>query len=179
MRTFALLAPFGFAAAAVLALTAISPVAEAHRPPVQRQHEVARTTGDIVAVARGAGQFTTLLAAAEAAGLLETLQGPGPLTVFAPTDAAFNALPHGTVQSLLRPENRERLRALISYHVTSGRITAADLAGRTAAPVSANGAILAIDGRNGVRVNNATVIAADVAASNGVIHVIDAVLMPF
>lgn len=139
----------------------------------------AQERGDIVAVAQSAGQFNTLLAAATAAGLVDALRGDGPLTVFAPTDAAFAALPHGTVDRLLRPENRDELRALLTYHVVAGRVTSDQLAGRTAAPVTLNGAILAVDGRQGVKVNDATVIAADVAADNGVIHVIDAVLMPF
>ena len=139
----------------------------------------AQTRGDIVDVARSAGQFNTLLAAAQAAGLVEALRGEGPLTVFAPTDAAFAALPHGTIERLLRPESREELRALLAYHVVAGRVASDQLAGRTLAPVTLNGAILAIDGRQGVTVNEATVIAADVAADNGVIHVIDAVLAPF
>jgi uncharacterized surface protein with fasciclin (FAS1) repeats len=134
--------------------------------------------GDIVDVATAAGSFQTLLAAATAAGLVDTLKSPGPFTVFAPTNAAFAALPAGTVESLLRPENREQLRAILLYHVVPGRIAAADLAGKTAAPVTAQGAILAVDGRTGVQVNDARVITADVAASNGVIHVIDRVLMP-
>jgi uncharacterized surface protein with fasciclin (FAS1) repeats len=142
--------------------------------PVQTQ-----TRGDIVDVASQAGAFNTLLAAAQAAGLVDTLRSDGPFTVFAPTDAAFAALPHGTVERLLRPENRPALQALLTYHVVPGRITSDQLAGRTAAPATVNGAILAIDGRDGVQVNNANVITADVAASNGVIHVIDTVLMPF
>lgn len=153
-----------------------APVAHAHP-----RAEATRTApaGDIVDVAQGAGQFQTLLAAAQAAGLVDTLRSAGPFTVFAPTDEAFAALPDGTVQSLLRPENRHQLRAILTYHVVPGRVRAADLAGRTAAPVTANGQVLAIDGRDGVKVNGARVVAADVDASNGVIHVIDRVLMPF
>ncbi|MFZ4120056.1 MAG: fasciclin domain-containing protein [Caulobacterales bacterium] len=165
-------------AALALPLTAVT-TAQAHRPNPHAQQQRAAQTGDIVSVAQGAGQFNTLLAAATAAGLVDTLRSPGPFTVFAPTDAAFAALPRGTVENLLRPENREQLRALLTYHVVPGRVTAADLAGRTSAPVTVNGAILAIDGRDGVSVNNANVISADVAARNGVIHVIDKVLMPF
>lgn len=136
------------------------------------------TQGDIVDVAAAAGSFQTLLAAATAAGLVDTLKSAGPFTVFAPTDAAFAALPAGTVDTLLRPENREQLRSILLYHVVPGRIAAADLAGKTAAPITAQGAILAVDGRNGVQVNDARVVTADVGASNGVIHVIDRVLMP-
>lgn len=171
------------ALAATLALSAAPAAAQCHNPPARTQptahHQPARPAGDIVDVAQAAGTFNTLLAAAQAAGLVDVLRSDGPFTVFAPTDAAFAALPHGTVERLLRPENREALRSVITYHVIAGRVSAADLAGRTAAPATVNGAILAIDGRNGVRVNNATVITADVAASNGVIHVINSVLMPF
>lgn len=175
------------AAGALAALTlsaapaaAECPSAGARATPISHPAPArAQTQGDIVDVARSAGQFNTLLAAAQAAGLVDALRGDGPLTVFAPTDAAFAALPHGTVDRLLRPENREELRALLAYHVVAGRVTSDQLAGRTVAPVTLNGAILAVDGRQGVKVNDATVIAADVAAENGVIHVIDQVLMPF
>jgi uncharacterized surface protein with fasciclin (FAS1) repeats len=137
-----------------------------------------RATGDIVDVAAGAGQFRTLLAAAAAAGLVDALKGPGPITVFAPTDAAFAALPKGTVESLLKPENRAQLRQILTYHVVSGRILASDLAGKTAQPTTLAGQTLNVDGRQGVSINNARVITADVLASNGVIHVIDRVLLP-
>jgi uncharacterized surface protein with fasciclin (FAS1) repeats len=136
------------------------------------------SSGTIVDVAVGAGQFGTLVAAVQAAGLVPTLSGPGPFTVFAPTDAAFAKLPAGTVDTLLRPENRAQLTAILTYHVVPGRVLAADLAGRTAAPATVQGATVAVDGRMGVKVNNATVTTADVMASNGVIHVIDTVLMP-
>jgi len=180
-KTITLLA----AAAAALSFAATPAAAQCEnsRARVQQTshhtHHQAQTRGDIVDVAAEAGAFTTLLAAAEAAGLVDVLRSDGPFTVFAPTDAAFAALPHGTVERLLRPENRPALQALLTYHVVPGRITSDQLAGRTAAPATVNGAILAIDGRNGVQVNNATVITADVVASNGVIHVIDTVLMPF
>jgi uncharacterized surface protein with fasciclin (FAS1) repeats len=134
--------------------------------------------GDIVDVAAGAGQFRTLLAAAAAAGLVDSLKGPGPLTVFAPTDAAFAALPKGTVESLLKPENRAQLRQILTYHVVSGRILAGDLAGKTAMPKTLAGQTLDVDGRQGVSVNNARVTQADVLANNGVVHVIDRVLLP-
>ncbi|MEM6648326.1 MAG: fasciclin domain-containing protein [Bacteroidota bacterium] len=128
---------------------------------------------DIVEVAQDAGQFQTLLAAAEAAGLVATLKGDGPLTVFAPTDKAFERLPAGTVQRLLRPENRSELRALLTYHVVPGRIRARDLLQQNSARTVNGGRV-----PFGLRINGANVIQADVRASNGIIHVIDAVLMP-
>ena len=134
--------------------------------------------GDIVAVASGAGQFKTLLAAATAAGLVPTLQSAGPFTVFAPTDAAFAALPAGTVDTLLKPENKKQLASVLTYHVVAGKTRSTALAGKQLSVTTVQGASLAIDGRNGVTVGGAKVIAADVAASNGVIHVIDKVLLP-
>lgn len=133
---------------------------------------------DIVDVAQSAGQFDTLVAAVSAADLVDTLSGPGPFTVFAPTDAAFAALPAGTLDTLLQPENKDQLTSILTYHVVSGRITAADLAGKRLRVKTVNGDTLHIDGRNGVRVNQSNVVTADVAASNGVIHVIDRVLLP-
>jgi len=137
-------------------------------------------TGDIVDVAAGAGSFNTLVAAAKAADLVDALKGDGPLTVFAPTDDAFAALPEGTVDTLLLPENKEKLRAVLLYHVVSGKIMAKDLKGKTDAE-SLEGATLEIKGGwsgKNIAVNSANVVGADVAASNGVIHVIDAVLLP-
>jgi uncharacterized surface protein with fasciclin (FAS1) repeats len=136
----------------------------------------AQAAGDIVEVAQANGSFQTLLAAAGAAGLVETLKGPGPFTVFAPTDAAFRKLPAGAVDALLA--NPERLRAVLLYHVVPGRVTAARVTGLTSAN-TVNGAAVRVRARNGtVMIDNATVTQADVAASNGVIHVIDTVLMP-
>ena len=113
-----------------------------------------------------------------AAGQVETLRGPGPFTVFAPTDEAFAALPDGTVESLLQPENRDQLVAILTYHVVSGDVRAADVMNMSEA-TTVQGATLDIDASDGsVRVGEATVVQADVAASNGVIHVIDRVLMP-
>jgi len=132
----------------------------------------------IVDVAASNGSFTTLVAAVQAAGLVETLSGPGPFTVFAPTDAAFAALPAGTVESLLLPENKDQLIAILTYHVVPGQIMAADVVGANVRVATVNGAMIHVDGRNGVRINNANVTAADVMASNGVIHVIDTVLLP-
>lgn len=135
--------------------------------------------GDIVDVASGAGSFSTLVAAVDAAGLVDTLKGPGPFTVFAPTDEAFAALPAGTVDNLLLPENRDQLVSILTYHVVPGRIAAADLPGNTRVNVATvQGGNLVVDTRDGVTVNGADVITADVAATNGVIHVIDQVLLP-
>jgi uncharacterized surface protein with fasciclin (FAS1) repeats len=135
-------------------------------------------TVDIVATAQAAGSFNTLLAAAEAAGLVEALQGEGPLTVFAPTDAAFAALPAGTVETLLLPENKDQLAAILKLHVIAGqKVKSTDLAGKTITAETLNGQI-SIDGTDGVMVNDANVIQADVKASNGIIHVIDKVLLP-
>ncbi len=170
------------AALSLAALLAAAPIASADcvktavRP--MAHHAQAQTQGDIVDVAVGAGQFGTLVAAVQAAGLVDTLKGPGPFTVFAPTDAAFAALPAGTVERLLRPENRAELTRILTYHVVPGRVTAADLSGRTATPTSVEGRRLQVDGRQGVTVNGARVVTADVGASNGVIHVIDRVLIP-
>jgi uncharacterized surface protein with fasciclin (FAS1) repeats len=135
------------------------------------------TTSDIVDTAVAAGSFSTLAAALQAAGLVDTLKGEGPFTVFAPTDEAFAALPEGTVENLLRPENRDQLVAVLTYHVVSGDVRAADVAGLTEA-TTVQGGTLAIDTSNGVRINDATVTQADVVCSNGVIHVIDKVLLP-
>jgi uncharacterized surface protein with fasciclin (FAS1) repeats len=133
---------------------------------------------DIVDTAVAAGSFKTLAAALQAAGLIETLKGSGPFTVFAPTDEAFAKLPAGTVENLLKPENKEKLRAILLYHVVPGDVTAKDVVKLTSAK-TANGQSLSIkvvDGK--VHVNNATVIKADIETSNGVIHVIDTVLLP-
>ena len=134
--------------------------------------------GDIVDVAQGNGSFTTLVAALSAAGLVDTLKGPGPFTVFAPTDAAFAALPAGTVDSLLLPENKDKLVSILTYHVVAGNYPANSLAGTRGALTSVQGGGLHVNGTNGVRVENANVVIPDVAASNGIIHAIDAVMMP-
>ena len=135
-------------------------------------------TKDIVDTAAGAGKFETLIAAAKAAGLVETLKGPGPYTVFAPTDEAFAKLPKGTVEDLLKPENKAKLAAILTYHVLPGKVMAADIAGKKANVKTVQGSELAVDATSGVKVNDATVTTADVAASNGVIHIIDTVVMP-
>ncbi|MEO8035743.1 MAG: fasciclin domain-containing protein [Acidobacteriota bacterium] len=133
---------------------------------------------DIVDTAVAAGSFKTLAAALQAADLVDTLKGKGPFTVFAPTDAAFAKLPPGTVENLLKPENKEKLRAILTYHVVPGSVTAAKVMKlRTAKTV--NGQSLSITaGQSGVTVGNANVVKTDIVASNGVIHVIDTVLLP-
>ena len=133
--------------------------------------------GDIVAVASGAGKFNTLVAAVKAAGLVETLQGKGPFTVFAPTDEAFAKLPAGTVENLLKPENKAKLAGILTYHVVPGKVMAADV--KTMKAKTVNGQELSIKVDAGtVTVDNAKVVKTDVAASNGVIHVIDTVVLP-
>ncbi len=133
---------------------------------------------DIVDVAAGAGSFDTLVAAVQAAGLEETLRGEGPFTVFAPTDEAFAALPEGTVASLLEEENRDQLVAILTYHVVPGAVMSSDIAGQQLEVETVQGSSLSIDAGDRVRVNDAWVIQADVEASNGVIHVINEVLLP-
>ncbi len=133
---------------------------------------------DIVDTAIAAGSFNTLATALQAAGLADTLKGKGPFTVFAPTDDAFSKLPTGTVESLLKPENKDKLRAILLYHVVSGDVTAAQVVKLSSAK-TVNGQDLKISVNNGtVMVNDATIVKADVVASNGVIHVIDTVLLP-
>ncbi len=130
---------------------------------------------DIVDVAEKAGSFKTLLAAVQAAGLEDTLRGEGPFTVFAPTDAAFAKLPDGTVEALLN--DLPRLRSILTYHVVAGDVRAADVVKLDAA-ATVQGGKVDIDASNGVKINDAKVIKADVEAANGVIHVIDTVLIP-
>ena len=132
--------------------------------------------GDIVAVASATEGFSTLVAALTAGGLVETLQGAGPFTVFAPTDAAFEALPAGLLEKLLLPENKAVLVSILTYHVVPGMVMSADIMAGDVATVE--GSNVKLDTAYGVKVNDATVTTADVAASNGVIHVIDAVIVP-
>lgn len=130
---------------------------------------------NIVETAADAGSFTTLVTAIKAAGLVETLSAPGPFTVFAPTDAAFAKLPAGTVESLL--QDKTKLTSILTYHVVPGKVMAKDVAGLTSAK-TVQGGILKIDTTNGVKINDAMVTTADIETSNGVIHVIDSVLLP-
>jgi len=133
---------------------------------------------DVVDTAVEAGSFSTLVAAVKAAGLVDTLKGDGPFTVFAPTDAAFKKLPEGTVADLLKPENKEKLAEILTYHVVPGKVMSSDIAGKTLKVETVEGSNLSIDATDGVKVDNATVVQADVEASNGVIHVIDTVVLP-
>jgi uncharacterized surface protein with fasciclin (FAS1) repeats len=133
---------------------------------------------DIVDTAVAAGSFNTLVAAVQAAGLVETLKGDGPFTVFAPTDDAFAKLPDGTVEMLLMPENKDKLVAVLTYHVVAGKVMSGDIAGKRVAPETLQGRPIAVNATSGVMVNDANVVAVDVEASNGVIHVIDTVLLP-
>lgn len=174
---------FAVAAVAALALTACGSDDEATEDTAAEVTEdtmaeeaMPAEAGDIVAVASGNPDFSTLVAAIQAAGLVETLQGDGPFTVFAPTNAAFDALPEGLLEKLLLPENVGVLTAILTYHVVPGMVMSADV---TAGDVSSvEGSNIAITTDGGVKVNDANVVAVDVAASNGVIHVIDAVIVP-
>ena len=133
---------------------------------------------DIVDTAVAAGTFNTLVAAVTAAGLGATLKGEGPFTVFAPSDDAFAKLPAGTVDDLVKPENKDKLTAILTYHLMAGKVMAADIAGKKLEPATVNGETLHVDATSGVKVNGASVVTADIECTNGVIHVIDAVLMP-
>lgn len=140
-------------------------------------HAAKAETKDIVETAVAAGSFKTLVAAVQAAGLVETLKGPGPFTVFAPTDEAFAKLPQGTVETLLKPENKEKLVAILTYHVIPGKVMAADVKPMNVKTV--NGEEAGITVANGkVMIDKANVVKTDIVTSNGVIHVIDAVIMP-
>lgn len=133
---------------------------------------------NIVETAKGTGQFNTLIAAAKAAGLAPALSGRGPLTVFAPTDAAFARLPKGTVAELLKPKNKSKLASILKYHVVAGEIEAADIKNGRSHVRTIGGKSVTVRKHGGVRVNGANVVKADVKADNGVIHVIDKVLLP-
>ncbi len=151
------------AALAVVVLTASSSVA---------------AEKDIVDTAAGAKQFSTLVAAVKAAGLVETLKGDGPFTVFAPTDAAFKKLPEGTLESLLKPENKAKLTAILTYHVVPGKVMAKDVVKLSEAKTVQGSTVDIKASDAGVKVDNANVVKTDIVCSNGVIHVIDAVILP-
>ena len=136
------------------------------------------TLHDIVDTAVAAGSFTTLVAAVTAAGLVDTLKSAGPFTVFAPSDTAFAALPAGTVEDLVKPENKDKLTAILLLHVLPGKVLAADIAGNVMDTTPAGGATVHVYGTHGVTVDSAKVVTADIACTNGVIHVIDTVLLP-
>ena len=169
---------FAVAIAAALTLAACGSDDEASEDTVAEDTvaEEVVADGDIVAVASGNPDFSTLVAALSAAGLVETLQGEGPFTVFAPTDAAFAALPEGLLEKLLLPEYSAVLTAILSYHVVPGKVMSTDVTAGDVATVE--GSTIAITTDMGVMVNGANVVAVDVAANNGVIHVIDAVIVP-
>ncbi len=133
---------------------------------------------DIVDTAVSAGSFKTLVAAVKAAGLVETLKGDGPFTVFAPTDEAFAKLPAGTVEDLLKPENKDKLVAVLTYHVLPGKVMANDVAGKQMSATTVQGGAIKVNGMNGVRINDSMVTKADIVTDNGVIHVINRVLLP-
>ena len=133
---------------------------------------------NIIDTAVAAGNFKTLAAALQAAGLVDTLKGSGPFTVFAPTDEAFAKLPAGTVEDLLKPQNKAKLVSILTYHVVAGKVMAADVAGKKTMAKSVEGSEIEVNGMDGVMVDGAKVVTADIAADNGVIHVIDAVIMP-
>ena len=156
----------------IATLFLVAPFAPA-TPPVGAAMEK-----DIVDTAVSAGSFNTLVAAVKAAGLVETLKGKGPFTVFAPTDEAFAKLPAGTVENLLKPENRAKLQSILTYHVVPGAYRAADVTQMTSA-TTANGQSLSIGAQAGkVTVDNAHVVKTDILCANGVIHVIDTVVLP-
>ena len=134
---------------------------------------------DIVDTAVAAGSFNTLVAAVQAAGLVDTLKSKGPFTVFAPTDAAFAKIPAGTVENLLKPENKDQLVAVLTYHVISGKVMSADIAGKALNAATVQGQSVAINATgSAVTIDAATVVSVDIEASNGVIHVIDTVILP-
>lgn len=155
--------------AGALLVAAVSSTAVAHNHGSKQ---------DIVDIAASDGQFSTLVTAVKAAGLVDTLKGDGPFTVFAPTNDAFAALPEGTLESLLKPENKDQLVAVLTYHVLGDKVPSSAIAGKALSTATVQGEEVAIDATNGVKVGSANVVKADIMASNGVIHVIDAVILP-
>lgn len=164
------------ASAAAIASMSIFALAVTPAPAFADHHAMAKS--DIVDTAIAAGSFKTLTAAIQAAGLEATLRSEGPFTVFAPTDEAFAKLPAGTVETLLKPENKDQLVSILTYHVLPGKSYSKSLAGQQIEATTVQGTTVEIDGTDGVTVDNATVVKADIKTSNGVIHVIDTVLMP-
>lgn len=146
--------------------------------PFYRLKKKTETPPNIVDIAAGSDDFDLLVRALDAAGLTQTVREAGDITVFAPTDAAFAALPDGTVDTLLQPENRDQLTAILTYHVVPAAVPSSDLAGQTVSVLTVNGERLTIDGRDGVTVNDANVVTPDIEASNGIIHVVDTVILP-
>lgn len=166
------------AAALVVTLSACTTMEKSMDKMTGKAMEMEAPAADIVDTAVAAGSFNTLVAAVKAAGLVDTLKGEGPFTVFAPTDAAFSALPAGTVESLLEPANKDKLAAVLTYHVIPGKVMSGDIAGQKLSVDTVNGQAISVNATDGVMINNATVTSADIATSNGVIHVIDTVLLP-
>lgn len=164
------------AVASVFALAACGDDENSAETTTTEATEMTEDPGTIVEVAQGNDDFSTLVAAVVAAGLGDALSGEGPLTVFAPTNAAFEALPEGLLEKLLLPENKEVLTAILTYHVVSGKVMAADVTAGDVATLE--GSTIAITTDDGVMINDATVTATDIEASNGVIHVIDQVIVP-
>ena len=164
---------------AVAAVLASSTGYSAHHEADEKMHsDMTTALPDIVDTANAAGSFTTLVAAVQAAGLVDTLKGDGPSTVFAPTDEAFADLPEGTIKSLLEAANKEQLVAILTYHVVPGKVMSADIAGKELMVESVQGSKIEVNATSGVKVDDATVVTADIETSNGVIHVIDKVIMP-
>jgi uncharacterized surface protein with fasciclin (FAS1) repeats len=164
----------------VLAVLSVSAVQAAGTCSASKKHTAKADTvkKDIVDTAVAAGSFKTLAAALGAGGLVETLKSKGPFTVFAPTDEAFAKLPQGTVEDLLKPENKEKLVKILTYHVVAGKVTAAEVAKLTSAK-TVEGSEVKIEAKDGkVMVNDASVVKTDIATSNGIIHVIDTVILP-
>lgn len=158
-------------------ITSIATALALLAPLAAQAEKSSETTPTIVGIAAGNENFTTLVAAAKAAGLVETLSGEGPFTVFAPTDEAFKRLPAGTVETLLKPENKDKLAAVLKYHVVSGKVMAADVkSGEVTTVQGSKATIKATDGK--VTIDGANVIKTDIEGSNGVIHVIDSVILP-
>ena len=170
------LRPVAFTAMALAAALTLSACGSDSETAMEETTTEQTSVGTIVDVASAAGNFSTLVAAVTAADLVETLSGEGPFTVFAPTDEAFAALPAGVLDGLLLPENKALLAQILTYHVVSGKVMAADVTAGDVATVEGQTIKLGTEG--GVTVNGATVISADVAASNGVIHAIDQVILP-
>ena len=162
----------------MLSTAALSALLVGAGAPMLAQSYSMESKLDIVETAIEAGSFQTLVAAVKAAGLVEVLQGEGPFTVFAPTDEAFAKLPAGTVEELLKPENKEKLVAVLTYHVVSGKVMAKDVAGIKYAKTVQGGSLKVSIEDGTPMVDNAKIVATDIEASNGVIHVIDTVVLP-
>ena len=151
----------------------------AHHGADEKMHnDMTAALPDIVDTASEAGSFNTLVAAVQAAGLVDTLKSEGPFTVFAPTDEAFADLPEGTIESLLEPANKDQLVSILTYHVIPGKVMSADIAGKELMVESVQGSKIEVNATSGVKVDDASVVTADIETSNGVIHVIDKVIMP-